>query len=218
MENYYNKEISEINPINAQDYGYNPEEAIVKNREDLRKIIEEPCLPACLKLYDLNIQTVKSSANNGNIGDKAYIGINYDSLDENNKNILNNLINTGIVEPLNLSDAPNDRGGRDVTIKVPIYEKDTVGKVSDRFMQIASRFEQQDVLYGRHTHEDVLKIVSSIGSDVSLEDIVDAYGFIYDDELKIYWHNRELYNKHLQYQNKQINQTNETRKHDYQGE
>ena len=31
MENYYNKEISEINPINAQDYGYNPEEAIVKN-------------------------------------------------------------------------------------------------------------------------------------------------------------------------------------------
>ena len=218
MENYYNKEISEINPINAQDYGYNPEEAIVKNREDLRKIIEEPCLPACLKLYDLNIQTVNSSANNGNIGDKAYIGINYDSLDENNKNILNNLINTGIVEPLNLSDDPNDRGGRDVTIKVPIYEKDTVGKVSDRFMQIVSRFEQQDVLYGRYTHEDVLKEASSIGSDVSLEDIVEAYGFIYDDELKIYWHNRELYNKHKQYQNKQINQAKETRKHDYQGE
>ena len=50
------------------------------------------------------------------------------------------------------------------------------------------------------------------------EDIVEAYGFIYDDELKIYWHNRELYNKHLQYQNKQKNQTNETRKHDYQDE
>ena len=29
MENYYNKEISKINPINAQDYGYNPEEALV---------------------------------------------------------------------------------------------------------------------------------------------------------------------------------------------
>ena len=41
---------------------------------------------------------------------------------------------------------------------------------------------------------------------------------IYDDELKIYWHNRELYNKHKQYQNKQINQAKETRKHDYQGE
>lgn len=76
IDNNYNKKISKITTIDSQDFGYNSEGAIVKNREELRKIIEEPCLPACLTLYDKNIQTVSSSANKREIGGQAYININ----------------------------------------------------------------------------------------------------------------------------------------------
>lgn len=213
LENSYNKKISQIDSINSGDFGYATEGAMVKNREDLRKIIEEPCLPACLKLYDLNIQTVNSSANRREIGDNAYIGINYDSLDENNKKILNKLIDNGIIEPLSLSDNPNQRGGRDFSIKVPIHEDDTVGIVSDRFMQIVSCFEQQDVLYGRLDEDKELEsAVNMYGEllqpdedgNVAFEDVVDiitsAYGYAYDEELHIFWETKDLMDKHRKFQ------------------
>lgn len=214
IENAYNKKISEIESINSGDFGYSTEYAIVRDREDLRKIIEEPCLPACLILYDKNIQSVNSSANSREIGGQAYIGINYDSLDESNKQVLDQLIQNGIVEPLELSDNPNQRGGRDFAIKVPIFEDDTVGKVSDRFMQIVSSFHQQDVLYGKHDEEQVLdSVVEMYGAllhpdengDIEFEEVLElittAYGYVYDEELHTFWETQDLYNKHTKYQN-----------------
>lgn len=213
LENSYNKKINEISSINSGDFGYSTEGAIVKNREDLRKIIEEPCLPACLALYDKNIQTVNSSANKREIGNQAYIGINYDSLDENNKQILNQLIESGVIEPLNLSTNPNQRGGRDFYIKVPISEEDTVGKVSDRFIQIVSKFQQQDVLYGKRDKEPLLEHVIDMYEEalhpdengiVQFQEVANllatAYGYVYDDELDIFWETQDLYNKHKRYQ------------------
>ncbi|MCI9177126.1 MAG: hypothetical protein HFJ28_00695 [Clostridia bacterium] len=213
IENNYNKRISEITSINSGDFGYCTEYVIVKNREDLRKIIEEPCLLACLALYDKNIQTVNSSANKREIGGQAYIGINYDSLDENNKKILDKLILDGVIEPLNLSDNPNKRGGRDVMIKVPIFENDTVGKVSDRFMQIVSNFQQQDVLYGMYDEASLLESVVNIygellhpdeNGNVDFEEVLNiitiAYGYVYDEELHTFWATQDLCDKHRKYQ------------------
>lgn len=217
IENSYNKKMTEIEAINSGDFGLSTEYAIVQNREDLRKIIEEPCLPACLALYDKNIQTVNSSANKREIGGQAYIGINYDSLSENNKQVLDKLIEAGLIEPLNLSDDPQKRGGRDVMVKVPVFEDDTVGKVSDRFMQIVSGFQQQDVLYGRHNEEDLFQHVIDIYGDMlhpdengnvefaEVEDILNsAYGYVYDEELHIFWETQDLRDKHQKFQERQI--------------
>lgn len=216
IENSYNKKISEITSINSGDFGFGTEGAIVKDREDLRKIIEEPCLPACLTLYDKNIQTVNSSANRREIGRQAYIGINYDSLDENNKKVLDKLIEDGMMERLDLSDNPEQRGGRDVMIKVPVFEDDTVGKVSDRFMQIVSAFQQQDVLYGRLDEEQLFQHVFDVyGEDlhpdengnVEFEEIENilttAYGYVYDEKLHIFWETQDLYDKHKRFQEQQ---------------
>lgn len=224
IENSYNKKISEVNSINSGDFGFSTEGAFVKDREDLRKIIEEPCLPACLTLYDKNIQTVNSSANKREIGGQAYIGINYDSLDENNKQILDQLILNGIIEQLNLSDNPEQRGGRDVMIKVPVFEDDTVGKVSDRFMQIVSAFQQQDVLYGRHDEEQLFQHVIDMygellqpdeNGNVEFEDIEDiltsAYGYVYDEELHIFWKTQDLYDKHKKFQEQQKGKESQTK-------
>lgn len=210
MINSYNKPISEIPAIDGQALGYTPEWAIVKGREDLRMIIEEPCLAACLTLYDKNIQTVNSSANERNRGGKAYIGINYDSLEENNKQILKRLVEEGIVEPLNLSDNKGQRGGREVSIKVPVFEDDTVGKVSDRFLQIVSAFHQQDVLYGRITREGLIEEIKGfVGQEVEPDEkFIEEFAtsireYVYDEELDIFWKTQDLYNKHKKYQEQQ---------------
>lgn len=218
IENSYNKKISEITSINSGDFGFDTEEAIVKHREDLRKIIEEPCLPACLTLYDKNIQTVNSSANKREIGGQAYIGINYDSLDENNKKVLDKLIEDGMIEKLNLSDNPKQRGGRDIMVKVPVFEDDTVGRVSDRFMRIVSAFQQQDVLYGKHDEEQLFQHVFEVygellhpdeNGNVEFEEVKDiivtAYGYVYDKELHIFWETQDLYDKHKRFQEQQKN-------------
>lgn len=216
VENSYGKKMSEIESIDSGTYGYSTENVIVKNREDLRKIIEEPCLPSCLVLYDKNIRTVNSSANKREIGGQAYIGIDYDSLDENNKRILEDLIARGIIEQQELSDNPQKRGGRDITIKVPVTEEDTVGTVSDKFMAIIRQFEVQDVLYGRRSVESVLNEINQHYQDfchpnengeVEFEEIKDIItsvytDMVYDEETDMFWETKDLLDKHKQFINR----------------
>ena len=74
--------IKDIKPIERS-----PE--FVCHRDFLNEIVELPCLEACFSLYDKNIQTHMSSAN---LKDKiAYIDIVYESLDDNNKKIAEQL-------------------------------------------------------------------------------------------------------------------------------
>jgi len=111
IENSYSKTIADVEPINSVDvlnYG-GTEEVIVATRDDLRKIVEEPCLAACLYLYDRNIRTVNSSANRQNIGNNGWIGIDYDSLSESNRKILEQLMSEGIIDAKVLGDGTGRR-------------------------------------------------------------------------------------------------------------
>lgn len=215
IENDYNKKISEIPAIEGTEYlegvSGGSEGKIVENREILRKFIEAPCLPACLALYDKNIRTHSSSANKQNIGNTGDIKIYYHSLDENNKQIANQLIDTGIAIFNSHINSWNPE--ESITISVPINREDTVGIVSDRFMQIVSQFQQQDVLYGRLTYKDILEEASANG--ISPEGIIEVFEYIYDEELDIYWLNQELYNKHKQYQDKLKEQVEDSERPDH---
>ena len=71
------------------------EACIPRNRDAILMYADEPCVEACQRLYDLNIETVNSGANLVEVehfgdNDKAFIGINYNSLDEKNKIIADN--------------------------------------------------------------------------------------------------------------------------------
>jgi len=226
VENVYNKKMEEIESIDSGSFGFGTEWVIVKNREDLRKIIEEPCLPACLSLYDKNIQTINSSANRREIGGFAYIGINYDSLDDVNKGILEELIVGGIMERPRLSNNKDDRGGRDVIVKVPVLEGDTVGIVSDRFLKIIDAFQEQDVLYGRHDAETVLQSILERYSEllhpdedgcIEFEEVSQIVAVVYpsyyyDAELDVFWETQDLYQKHKRFQEREQGKEEETQK------
>lgn len=88
-------------------------------------------------------------------------------------------------------------------IKLKITENSTVGMIQDKFMQIVSRFQEQDVLYGRITRDKIEALVEQYGNKFTIEELAESFGYVYDEELDIYWENQELYNKHKQYQEKQ---------------
>ena len=140
---------------------FSTEGCIPKNRDAIYMYADEACVEACQRLYDLNIETVNSGANlvgvtHVNDNAKAFIGINYNSLDEKNKIIADNMIKNGIASP-----PPADNGGRYhgqsiITISVPINRESLVGEISDKLLELANMFEQQDVLYGRMTYEEIV--------------------------------------------------------------
>ncbi len=126
------------------------------SRESIKYYADEACLEACELLYDLNIQTFYSGGNvNGeeDIDSEAFIGISYDTLSEENKNIVKQLIEIGIID--GVRDNSGRGQGNTITISVPINSNDLVGTVSDKLMMIARHFVPQDVLYGRTTIEEI---------------------------------------------------------------
>lgn len=231
IENDYNKPISDINQIELGPG------LIPKNRDEFENIVEKPCLPACLFLYDRNIRTIESSCNNVN-NSYAFITIDYNSLSEENRQVLKQLVEEGIIqfnleeqireireraidhikmeyecdginfEEYTLEDLvelSNINRGMDpyFLIKLKITENSTVGMIQDKFMQIVSRFQEQDVLYGRITRDKIEALVEQYGNKFTIEELAESFGYVYDEELDIYWENQELYNKHKQYQEKQ---------------
>lgn len=135
---------------------YGTEGCIPKSRESIKYYADEACLEACELLYDLNIQTFYSGGNvdgKENVDSLAFIGISYDTLSEENKNIVKQMIEDGIIDGIHDNSC---RGEENViTISVPISSNDVVGQVSDKLMSIARQFKQQDVLYGRTTLEKI---------------------------------------------------------------
>ena len=141
-------------------------EAIPESREEIEGYVDEPCLEACLLLYDLNIQTYTS---NGHISDPsntkyiANIGINYDSLSEENKKVVEYLIKNGIIAPAEYN---SNLKYHTISIEIPIHSDQLVSDVSNRLLEIAKNFQQQDVLYGRKTYEELKnEQFSKIGED-----------------------------------------------------
>lgn len=132
------------------------EGCIPLSREFIKYYADEACVEACELLYDLNIQTFSSGANvdgQENATAEAFIGISYDTLNDENKNIVKKLISEGIIGKIVDNSARGE--GNTITISVPISSDDLVGNVSDKLMELANCFVQQDVLYGRTTKQAI---------------------------------------------------------------
>lgn len=135
---------------------FQSEGCIPMSRESIKYYADEACLEACTLLYDLNVQTFYSGGNvdgKEDVDSEAFIGISYDTLSEENKNIVKQLIEIGIIA--GIQDNSGRGEGNTVTISVPINSNDLVGTVSDKLMTIAQQFVPQDVLYGRTTIEGI---------------------------------------------------------------
>lgn len=145
-------------------------ECLIVKREELIDVIEENCLEASIELYDKNIRTV---ASNGNIPyarrltmykiDRAslFIHIDFDSLDDTNKSIAEELYKNNLVD----ISTEDTYGG--VRKKVIIMEKNNarpntramfdVENFINKCKHVVNSFVYQDVLFGKFTPEEMLK-------------------------------------------------------------
>lgn len=192
---------------------------IPKDRDAISLYADEPCVEACQLLYDLNIQTYTSGGHvdgKDNAEGIAYIGICYDSLSEQNKAIVNDLIEKGMID--GIFDGKGRGYGLIFSLSVPINSDSLVGDVSDKLVQLASLFQQQDVLYGRRTIDEIkssiftklddgnyrnnwtFEVVSEEKMQQSLPEWIEyeCENMYTSDEIT-YFVSEDLLNKHLSY-------------------
>jgi len=115
----------------------------VKTRNDLKEIVEEPCLKACQHLFDKNIETLDSGCNGENCSHCAYIVINYDTLDTQNQQIADNLINGNSVTFIPKSDVCIRNYFNQIFIKIPTSPEENVCLVEQKLLNITQHFMPQ---------------------------------------------------------------------------
>ena len=198
------------------------ERCIPLNRDAIVLYADEPCVEACQLLYDLNIQTFSSGGHvdgKENATGEAFIGIEYNTLDENNKTIVERMIQDGIIS--NKQDASGRGQGIVFNISVPIHSDDMVGEVSDKLVKIASQFQLQDVLYGVMTKQQIeqgmftrledgsyrnnatFSVLSEQEMKQSYNEMLEFYcGNMFSDDGNLYYITEDLLNKHLDFKKK----------------
>jgi len=165
-------------------------EAYIVTREALSDLIEKPCLPACVNLYDKNIRTVASNGNiqyamNPTQSERGlFIHIEYDSMGDNNKKIAQDLQVQGLVE---ISSNDTYGGiGKKVIIKGmpklrlgmrPVFDISAFAKQS---VCIAEIFQNQDIFYGRYTPDEM---VEQILDAEGIEDKETAEKFLSQNDI-----------------------------------
>ncbi len=124
----------------------------INSKADLTKIVEKPCLAVCEQLYDKNILTYWSSANKES-PHKAEVIIRYESLDEKNKKIANDLSARGIISIGSYLDSRNtsEEYGPAVILRIETNPNMTVNEISEQLCNIAMHFVPQDIKYNVYT-------------------------------------------------------------------
>lgn len=173
-------------------------EAIICDREGLKYIAAEPLVRGIEYLYDLNIQTEACGRN----GDSEMgISCNYETLDENNKAIVDKYLERkgkSIVLPT------NDHV-QSIRFRISIDvddEVDTVESAEARLMDeiYSIGLQKQDVLFGTKTIEGERAFLLLLGLNLTDEEMIkdqESLGRVIDGET--IWLSQELYNKHLEY-------------------
>lgn len=185
----------------------------IHNINDIIFYSEPACLETCIELFNKNIQTTMNDTE-GVIEDPPLsdgickVHLSYETLSPENKIIADELVAKGKAE--RFMDGSIDS----LSIFVPCNSNDTVGEVSSRLKNVASKFLPQDILYGRATPEETYQ---------GLKKTINRYSFLakgcfdngfsvegllkftrkigdnmfYDEEEGLLWDCPEYYQKHL---------------------
>ena len=115
----------------------------VKVRDDLKDVVEEPCLKACQQLFDKNIETMDSGCNGENCSDRAYIVINYDTLDVNNKRVADDMVKHNTARFLPKSDESIRHYFNQLYVQISVTPEDYVRSVEQRLSNVLQGFVPQ---------------------------------------------------------------------------
>ncbi len=177
----------------------------VLSKEDIKDLVEKPLVKACEIFWDKNIKTLESSANIKDIKGSGYIGLDFNSLSPENKEIAKQY-----AEPHELY--VNDPNVLSVRIPVAINESDTIEMVSNKAVEIANQFNKQKAnwISGTTLEEHLIKFEENFGDkypDAVLkekerlnepgawEEECKRKGEYFDAQTRTSWPSEELYKK-----------------------
>jgi hypothetical protein len=176
------------------DMIFRPGNIQIECKADLAKIVELPCLALCETLYDKNILTCWSSSNK-TAPRKSYVLVRYESLDDTNKKIADDLISKGILNDKNQFESGNSvkEYGKSLYIGFDTNPDMLVSDISKKLCEMASAFVYQDIKYNVYTPQYLLSndpfftgtkpfgfpsLKTAIG--------IDNFSYTYDDKKKLY--------------------------------
>ena len=145
--------LKKIKDIPAMHQGTN---IPINSREDLKEIVELPCLKACQDLFDKNIETLDSGCNGENCPNCAYIVINYDTLDEHNKTMADEMVKKGIIKFHPKSDVCIRNYFNHIFIQVPTTPEETVASVEKKLSKITQFFVPQQKIIKKMDPQEIL--------------------------------------------------------------
>ncbi len=160
----------------------------IRSRSHLKEFVEFPLLGACEILYDKNIRTKSSSANQKDTehGSGGYIMIDFDTLSEENKKIG---LTLGEVRPFD--------GIQQLTLSIPFSAQNTVSDVRQHAERLANQFVKQAPTWiPSFSMEDLYVKYGKTAPDGSAwepEDFSDQ--FYYSPETKRFYLSEEQYSK-----------------------
>ncbi len=178
----------------------------IKQKEDLDDFVEEPLLEICRKLYDLNIQTVMSSANQKDIGQSADIVIIYDTLSQENKERLE-MLSRNFPEKFSISENFRGQGKSVVDVRMPITNPDTTaGEISDYFFSALQSLQIQDIVYDCFLKTElkakVAKLFQCKEENLTEQDLQDGLEYMrYEIEQDGKYYTKEAFRRHQVYVN-----------------
>lgn len=198
----------------------------IQSEKDVIKYSEVSVVYPSIELYRKNIITTANDTV-GCYNDKSedgkgsvVINLDYDSLDDYNKEVARMLVSEGLAEYY-VSSFGQVKSYKWLDLKVNCSTSDTVLDVNKSLMKIISKFHKQDMIYGRVTSDYVLGCMSKssrylsdedyesvlkiLGTDCDDDALVEALGyfrflgFYYDEEEQQFWANPYYYFKHKNY-------------------
>lgn len=176
--------------------------AIIK-RDQIKEIVEGPLVHACEMFWDKNIKTFESSANANDLNTGlAYITIHYDSLSQENKEVVRDLGFEPYEETFN--------DGNVVRLNFEIKKDDTAQEISKKAVDIASRFAPQKLTWvtGTTLDEQIEWLNMRYGNDQATAEEIERlktpgawkeqcekHESYFDDETQTSWPSAELFLK-----------------------
>ena len=187
----------------------------VETVKDVMVYSELPCLMASIDLFNKNIRTSMNDTE-GVLEDQPFISngtcqiwFKYGPLSQENKAIVEELIASGCAKKF------MDANFETISIFVPCSGEETVGEVSDKLRAIVSRFNIQDIGYGKtieEIYQDCAPILQRYPSyaeglfdnGTNISDLIElgkrlGRNLYYAEEEGLIWETPELYQRHRNY-------------------
>ncbi|MGB2599029.1 MAG: hypothetical protein WBC99_01110, partial [Candidatus Omnitrophota bacterium] len=179
----------------------------VQKAEDLDGLVEEPLLEACKILFEKNIDTISTTANETNLqyllnddgGHYATISVNYDRLFPENKVIADDLVDgRRNLENIRFYRAIDEglRMTPTLLIRIPITYETTIQEVHEKAVRVANLFKKQKYIPSDvRTLGEFRKL---LGDPEATVEMFQEDGYYYDEENELIWSSREDYEKSLE--------------------